>query len=75
MVGLGGTDTLAQAESFVAAYNGPPTMLWSEALDAWRHYRAGNPNLVLLDGTGNTEIGRSGQFNQARIEDWLADLS
>ncbi len=72
---MGGSDTLAQAESFAAAYGGPPNLLWSDSVVAWRHYRAGNPQLVLLDGTGNTEVIRQSGFNRSRIEDALASLA
>lgn len=72
---MGGSDSLAQAESFAAAYGGPANMLWSDSFAAWNHYRAGNPNLVLLDGAGVTEIARISSFNQSRIEDALADLA
>ncbi len=70
---MGGADSLARAESFAATYGGPPNMLWSDSFVAWNHYRAGNPNLVLLDGAGVTEVGRVSQFNQRRIEELLAE--
>ena len=72
---MGGTDSLAEAESFAAAYGGPDILLWSESLDAWRHYRAGNPQVVLLDGAGVTEIGRLSSFDQSRIEQMLDELT
>ena len=50
-------------------------MLWSDSYVAWNHYRAGNPNLVLLDGAGVTELARISSFNQSRIEDALAELA
>ena len=50
-------------------------MLWSDSFVAWNHYRAGNPNLVLLDGAGVTEVGRQSGFNQRRIEELLAELA
>ena len=72
---MGGADSLSQAEGFVASAGGPPHTLWSDSYEAWNHYRAGNPNVVLLDGAGVTEIGRFSSFNQSRIEDALDDLS
>ena len=71
---MGGTDSLAQAESFLAAYGGPPTMLWESFPVSWRHYRAGNPNLILLDGAGETRVERVGQFNAGRLQDALDSL-
>jgi len=71
---VGGSDTLSQAESFLASAGGPPNMLWGESFEAWRHYRAGNPNLILLDGTGATEIEKVGQFNKSRLQDALDSL-
>ena len=68
-------DSLAQAQTFTASAGGPPNMLWSDSYEAWNHYNAGNPNLVLLDGAGVTQIGRSSRFNQSRIEDLLAELA
>ena len=68
VVGVGGTDSFAEAEEFAATYGGPSHLLWSESLTAWRHYRAGNPALVLLDATGNTELERmTGGFDESRI--------
>ncbi len=75
MIGVGGTDSLAQAESFLAAYGGPPHMLWEDFPVSWRHYRAGNPNLILLDGAGVTQVERVGQFNQNRLQDALDSLT
>ena len=72
---MGGSDTRAQAESFAAAYGGPDDMLWSESFTAWNHYRAGNPQLVLLDGAGVTQVERVSGFNRSRIEDALDSLS
>ena len=71
---MGGADSLAQAESFAAAPGGPPHMLWSDSYGAWTHYRAGNPNLILLDGAGVTQIERVGQFNAGRLQDALDGL-
>ena len=50
-------------------------MLWSDTYEAWRHYKAGNPNVVLLDGPGATEIDRFSSFNQSGVEDALDDLA
>ena len=50
-------------------------MLWSASYVTWNHYRAGNPQLVLLDGTGVTEIDRQSGFNQSRVEERLAGLA
>ena len=49
-------------------------MLWSDSYGAWTHYRAGNPNLILLDGAGVTQIERVGQFNAGRLQDALDGL-
>ena len=75
VIGVGGSDSLQQAESFAATYGGPPILLWSKPNDAWSHYRAGNPNLVLLDGAGVTEIGRMSSFDRDRIEKLLDGLA
>ena len=72
---MGASDTVGEAESFAANYGGPPNLLWSESFIAWNHYRAGNPQLLLLDAAGATEIDRQSGFNQARLEDALADLA
>ena len=71
---MGGTDSLAQAESFVASAGGPPHMLWDDRPAAWSHYNAGNPNLILLDGAGVTRIERVGQFNAGRLQNALDAL-
>ena len=72
---MGGSDSLAQAESFATAYGGPDNMLWGETFEAWTHYRSGNPNLILLDGAGVTQIERVSQFNAGRLQDALDGLS
>ena len=72
---MGGSDSLAQAESFAATYGGPDNMLWSESIDAWSHYRARNPQLVLLDGAGVTQVERVGRFDKSRLQDALDDLA
>lgn len=72
---MGGTDTRAEAESFAAAYGGPPHLLWSESLTAWRHYEAGNPQLVLLDGAGVTRIEKVSGFNKDRLQNALDSLT
>jgi hypothetical protein len=72
---VGGSDTRAQAESFVAFAGGPPHTLWSESYEAWNHYNAGSPRLVLLDGAGVTEVERISGFNRSRIENALDSLS
>ena len=72
---MGGSDTRAQAESFVASAGGPPHTLWSKSNDAWRHYRAGNPNLILLDGAGVTQIERVSRFDASRLQNALDDLA
>ena len=72
---MGGLDSRAQAESFAAAYGGPSIMLWSDFLVAWRHYRAGNPDLVLLDGAGVTVIDKQSGFDRRRLEQHLAELA
>ena len=50
-------------------------MLWGSSFEAWRHYRAGNPNLILLDGAGVTEIERVSQFNASRLQNALDGLA
>ncbi len=50
-------------------------MLWSDSYVTWNHYSAGNPNLILLDGAGVTQIGRVSSFDQSRIEEMLAELA
>ena len=75
VVGVGGTDTLSQAEDFAARYGGPPNLLWSSDLTAWRHYRSGNPQAVLLDPSGADEITRQAGFSGRRFEEALARLN
>ena len=72
---MGGSDTRAQAESFADAYGGPDNMLWSNPNAAWRHYQAGNPNLILLDGAGVTRIEKVSKFNRSRLQDALDGLA
>ena len=72
---MGGSDSLAQAEHFANTYGGPDNLLWSESIDAWRHYRARNPQLVLLDGVGVTQIERVGRFDESRLQDALDGLA
>ena len=72
---MGGSDTLAQAESFANTYGGPDNLLWSESFVAWHHYRSGNPQLILLDGAGVNEIERQSGFNRGHIEDALASIT
>ena len=50
-------------------------MLWSDSYEAWNHYNAGNPILILLDGAGVTQIGRISRYNESRIEELLAELA
>ena len=49
-------------------------MLWSDTYEAWNHYRSGNPQLVLLDGAGVTEIERVSGFNKSRLQNALDSL-
>jgi len=71
---VGGSDSLAQAQSFVASAGGPANTLWGESFEAWRHYKAGNPNLILLDATGATQIEKVSQFDKDRLQDALDGL-
>ena len=71
---MGGSDTRAEAESFVASAGGPDNMLWGSSFEAWNHYRVGNPNLILLDATGATQIEKVSQFNKNRLQDALDSL-
>ena len=75
MIGVGGSDTLGQAESFAATYGGPPHTLWSDSYTAWNHYNAGNPIVMLLDATGATVIERQSGFRPGPIEEALASLA
>ena len=72
---MGGADSLSQAEGFVASAGGPPHTLWSDSYEAWNHYRAGNPNLILLDGAGVNVVERVGSFNRSRLQDALDGLA
>jgi len=49
-------------------------MLWESLPVSWRHYRASNPNLILLDGAGVIQVERVGQFNSGRLQDALDSL-
>ena len=59
----------------MASAGGPPHTLWSESIDAWRHYSARNPNLILLDGAGVTVVERVGSFNRSRLQDALDSIT
>ena len=72
---MGGADSLSQAEGFVASAGGPPHTLWSDSYEAWRHYNAGNPNLILLDGAGVNVVERVGSFNRSRLQEALDGLA
>ena len=72
---MGGADSLSQAEGFVASAGGPPHTLWSDSYEAWTHYRAGNPNLILLDGAGVTRVEKVGRFDRSRLQDALDGLA
>ena len=72
---MGGTDSRAEAEDFVASAGGPPHTLWSESTDVWRHYRARHPYLILLDGAGVTQIERVSLFDESRLQDALDGLA
>jgi len=76
VVGVGGTDTLSQAQDFLARHGGPPNLLWSSDLTAWRHYRSGNPQAVLLDpsGAADSQIAKQSGFDASRFETALAQL-
>ena len=50
-------------------------MLWDERPDSWRHYNAGNPSLILMDGAGETRVERVGSFNRSRLQDALDGLN
>lgn len=71
---MGGTDTLAEAQSFLASAGGPPHMLWDDRPAAWSHYNAGNPSLILLDGAGVERIERVGSFNRSSLQAALDGL-
>jgi hypothetical protein len=71
---VGGSDSLAQAESFLASAGGPPHMLWDDRPAAWSHYNAGNPSLILLDGAGVSQIERVSGFNASRLQNALDGL-
>ena len=59
----------------MASAGGPAHTLWSESYVAWNHYRAGNPNLILLDGAGVTVVEKVSSFNQGRLQNALDSLS
>ena len=50
-------------------------MLWEDYPAAWRHYRAGNPNLILLDGAGVKQVQRVSSFDRGRLQAALDGLS
>ena len=50
-------------------------MLWSDSFVAWTHYRAGNPQLILLDGAGVERIEKVSGFNRSRLQDALDSLA
>ena len=74
MIGVGAQDDLSRAESFPVVYGSPPTMLWSDSSETWRHYGAGNDSVVLLDGAGEV-VGKLNGFDPRRIAELLADLA
>ena len=49
-------------------------MLWDERPDSWRHYNAGNPSLILMDGAGETRVERVSGFNKDRLQNALDSL-
>jgi len=59
----------------VASAGGPPHMLWSESYTAWNHYRAGNPQLMLLDGAGVSVVEKVSGFNRSRLQDALDGIT
>ena len=59
----------------MASAGGPTHTLWSESYEAWNHYRAGNPNLILLDGAGVTVVEKVSSFNQSRLQDALDSIT
>ena len=59
----------------MASAGGPAHTLWSDSYVAWNHYRAGNPNLILLDGAGVTVVEKVSSFNQSRLQNALDSLS
>ena len=71
---MGGSDSRAEAESFATTYGGPANLLWGESFEAWRHYKAGNPNLILLDGAGVTQIEKVSRFDKNRLQSALDSL-
>ncbi|MXW97547.1 MAG: hypothetical protein F4118_04615 [Acidimicrobiaceae bacterium] len=71
---MGGSDSLAQAQSFVASAGGPANTLWGDSFEAWNHYKTGNPTLILLDGAGVTQIEKVSGFNKDRLQNALDSL-
>ena len=74
-MGVGAYDGLAYARRFVEDTGVTFTMLWSDSLDAWRHYGVrSNSDFWLLDSVGN-RIGDSPRpYDEATVRELLDGL-
>ncbi len=74
-MGVGALYTLEEAERFLADTAVTFPMLWSEAIDPWRHYDIYTGSDVrLLDPTGERVGGRSMAYSPAAVESLLRTL-
>ena len=76
VVGIGAQDDLVGAREFVAATGVTFTMLWSESVEAWRHFAVlRESDYWLIDKDGNRVNNSSTPYNESHVYDHLAALS
>ena len=76
VVGIGAQDDLALARDFVASAGTTFTMLWSESVEAWRHFGVQHlSDFWLVDPNGNRIDNISTPFDDSHVTAHLAKLS
>ncbi len=76
MVGVGGEGNIDFAQRFVADSGVTFPMLWSDTFAAWRHYSIMlSSDFWLLDEAGNRIGDGPAPYDQAVVEELLADLA
>ena len=75
-MGVGAYDDLDYARRFVVDTGVTFTMLWSESVDAWRHYGVhSNSDFLLLDSVGGRIGDGPRPYDYAVVEELLDGLS
>ena len=75
-MGIGTQNDLELARDFVAATGTTFTMLWSESVEAWRHFAVQRESdFWLIDKDGNRINNSSTPYDESHIYDHLAALS